>query len=292
MPQCGQSEGEGVRTPKARGKSIDDRRIESWLDRFDGYRVAVTDERIGIWFKNFRDQDQELGARVLDAVTFLKSEDMDAAVRDLARRLPGWHKNPAQRRSKWRFVAFSISAGESGDSMLHRFRTALGLTGSRYSELFIHKADLLRQGIGAEDSVVFIDDFAGTGQQACRAWRGHPETGITGLAELLPGNPKTYLILIAAGKRAVDRITQETSLKVIARHVLHASDDIFSGDCLHFTPTEKDSLLGYCKRADHKIPRGYGGCGFVIVLAHKTPNNSIPVLHASHHRWRGLFPRH
>jgi hypothetical protein len=292
MPQCGQSEGEGVRTPKARGKSIDDRRIESWLDRFDGYRVAVTDERIGIWFKNFRDQDQELGARVLDAVTFLKSEDMDAALQDLARRLPGWHKNPAQRRSKWRFVAFSISAGESGDSMLHRFRTALGLTGSQYSELFIHKADLFRQGIGAEDSVVFINDFAGTGQQACRAWRGDPDAGMTGLAELLPGNPKTYLILVAAGKRAVDRITQETGLNVIARHVLHASDDIFSGDCQHFTPTEKDSLLGYCERADRKIPRGFGDCGFAVVLAHKTPNNSIPVLHANHHRWRGLFPRH
>jgi hypothetical protein len=281
-----------VRTPKARGKPIDGQRLRSWIRRFDGYRVAITEERVGNWFSNFQEHDKELGARVLDSVTFLKSEDMDTALRSAAARLPGWNKNPPERRGKWRFVAFSSSAGESGDTILHRFRTALGLTAGQFSDLFIYKAELMRQGMGAEDSVVFVDDFAGTGEQACRAWRGDVKTGMTGLAELLPEKPKTYLILIAAGKRAVDRITQETGLKVITRHLLYSGDNIFSVECQHFSSTEKDCLLEYCKRADRKIPRGYGECGFVIVLAHKTPNNSIPVLHANHYRWRGLFPRH
>ena len=281
-----------MRTPRAQGKPIDAGRMKSWLDRFDGYRVTVTETRVRDWLRNFRVQDTDLGARVLDAVTFLKSEDMEVALRDTVGRLPGWHNSKAHRRGKWRFVAFSISAGESGDSMLHRFRTALGLTRSQYDELFIHKADLLREGLGTDDSVAFVDDFAGTGQQACRAWRGDPETRITGLAELLPGNPKTYLILVAAGKRAVDRIAQETRFEVLARHVLDPGDDIFSGDCRHFTQAEKDALLAYCKKADRRHPRGYGDCGLVIVLAHKTPNNSIPVLHANHDRWQGLFPRH
>lgn len=281
-----------MRTPKARGKPIDAGRMKPWLNRFDGYRIAVTDERIRTWLKNFRSQDTDLGARVLDAVTFLKAEDIETALRDMVGRLPGWHRSKSRRRGKWRFVAFSISAGESGDSMLHKSRTALGLTGAQYGEMFIHKADLLRERLWADDNVVFFDDFAGTGQQACRAWHGDQETNITGLAELLPGNPKTYLIVVAAGQRAVDRIAQETSLKVVARHVLGPPDDIFSGDCQHFTQAEKDGLLAYCRKADRKHPRGYGDCGFVIVLAHRTPNNSILVLHANHERWRGLFPRH
>jgi hypothetical protein len=107
----------------------------------------------------------------------------------------------------------------------------------------------------------------------------------------VPGNPKTYLILVAAGRRAVDRIAQETGLKVVTSHVLGPGDDIFSGDCKHFTEPEKDSLLAYCKIADRRVPRGFGDCGFVIVLAHRTPNNSIPVLHANHTRWKGLFRR-
>lgn len=281
-----------MRKPKARGTPIDDGRIRSWLDRLDGYRVAVTDDRVRTWLDNFRGQDTDLGARVLDAVIFLKAEDMEAALRDLVSRLPGWHRSIARRQGEWRFVAFSISAGESGDSMLHRSRTALGLTGSQYDGLFIHKADLLRAGLGTDDNVVFFDDFAGTGQQACRAWRGDPETQITGLTELLPGNPKTYLVLVAAGWRAVKRIAQETGLQVVAGHVLGPGDDIFSGDCQHFTQPEKDRLLAYCRRADRRHPQGYGDCGFVIVLSHRTPNNSIPVLHANHQRWRGLFPRH
>lgn len=281
-----------MRAPEARGTPIDGRRVGSWLDRFDGYRVAVTGPRIRIWLRNFRGQDVDLGARVLDAVTFLKSEDMEVALRDVIGDLPGWHKNKTQRHGKWRFVAFSTSAGESGDTMLHRLRTALGLTGRKYAELFIHRADLLREEIGTEDSVVFIDDFAGTGQQACVAWRGDRKAEITGLAELLPGNPRTYLILVAAGQRAVDRIGQETSLRVIARHVLGPCDDIFSEDCQHFTPEEKNALLGYCRRAYRAHPRGFGDCGFVVVLAHRTPNNSIPVLHMNHPRWSGLFPRH
>lgn len=274
-----------MRTPKARGKPVDAGRVKSWLDRFDGYRVAVTDQRIRQWLAQFKAEDTGLSARILDAVAFLRSEDMEEALRKAADRLQGWHKSPARRRGKWRFLAFSISAGESGDSMLHKLRTSLGLTGAKYDALFIHKADLLREELDADDSVVFIDDFAGTGQQACRAWR---ET----LAELLPGNPKTYLILIAAGEKAVHRIAQETSLNVVTSHVLRIGDDIFSSDCKHFTQHEKDRLLEYCEIADRAQLRGFGDCGFVIVLAHKTPNNSIPVLHASHKRWMGLFPRH
>jgi hypothetical protein len=274
-----------MRTPKARGKPVDAHRVRSWLDRFDGYRVAVTDQRIRAWLKRFSAEDTDLAARVLDAVLFLKSEDMEQALRKVVDHLPGWNKNQARRHGRWRFLAFSASAGESGDSMLHKCRTALGLTGAQHNTLFIHKADLLGQELAAGDSVVFFDDFAGTGQQACSAWR---ET----LIELLPGNPKTYLILVAAGQKAVSRISQETGLKVVAKYVLGPGENIFSMNCQHFSESEKNRLLKYCKIADHKRPQGYGDCGFVIVLAHKAPNNSIPVLHANHQHWVGLFPRH
>jgi hypothetical protein len=273
-----------VRTPSARLTAIDDSRMAAWLDQFDGYRIAITDKRVRTWLDNFQQNDLDLAARVLDAVTFLKSEDLETALRIMVNRLPGWHKDETRRRGKWRFVAFSVSAGESGDTMLHRLRTALGLTGRKYNELFIHKADLFRAGLGMDDAVAFVDDFAGTGQQACDAWHE--------LAELLPGSPKTYLIVAAAGRRAVNRITQETSLHVVTNLVLGPADNIFSGACRHFTQPEKDNLLAYCRKADRGNPQGFGSCGFVVVLAHGTPNNSIPVLHANHRHWTGLFPRH
>lgn len=273
-----------MRTPKARGKPVDTNRIESWVRRFDGYRVAVTKDRIHKWLFYFNSGDVDLAARVLDAVNFVNAEGMEKALRKTVERLPGWHKDRRHRLGKWRFLAFSTSAGESGDTMLHKCRTALGLTGVTCDELFIPKADLLKENLGADDSVAFIDDFAGRGDQAC-GWRST-------LAELLPGNPKTYLILIVAGHKAVARIPQETLLKVFTNLVLGPDDDIFSPKCQHFTSGEKYRLLKYCKLADSRRPKGWGDCGFVIVLSHKTPNNSIPILHANRVRWRGLFPRH
>lgn len=152
-----------MRTPRVRGRPIDANRFRSWVERFDGYRVVVNDERVRRWLNNFRTDHKDLGARVLDAVTFFNFEDMETAFRTIVGRLPGWNRSRTQRSGKWRFVAFSISAGESGDSMLHRCRTALGLTSGRYAELFIHKADLLREKLDADDSVAFVDDFSGTG---------------------------------------------------------------------------------------------------------------------------------
>jgi len=262
---------------------IDSPRVQSWLDRFEGYRITVTDARIRSWISNFQGNDSDLGARVLDAVTFVRYEDMEEALQYLVSALPGWNKDKTQRKGRWRFVAFSMSAGESGDLLLNKSRTALGLTSRRFDEVFIYKADLLRERLGPTDNVVFIDDFAGTGEQASRAWPG--------LMELLPENPKTYLLLIAAGERAIRIIEQETKLYVRAKQVLKSTDDIFSDDCRYFTDDEKRRLLSYCRRADRRYPRGYGNCGFLFVLANKTPNNSIPVLHADHRRWVGLFPR-
>ncbi len=258
--------------------------MAEWLNRFHGYRIPATEVRIKFWLRNFKPEDADLAARVLDVVEFLKHEDMEAALRRIVTGLAGWHKEERRRRGRWRFVAFSVSAGESGDSMLHRLRTALGLTSRQYNSLFIYKADLIRERLSAADTVVFVDDFAGTGQQACDAWLE--------IAELLPGSPRAYLIVVAAGRRAIDRISSETGLNVVTNHVLEMDDDVFSAACEQFTPQEKADLLAYCRQADAKKPKGFGECGFLVVMAHGTPNNSIPVLHASHARWQGLFPRH
>jgi hypothetical protein len=43
--------------------------------------------------------------------------------------------------------------------MLAAFRVANQLTAKRHDELFIYKADLMKEQLGPEDTVVFVDDF-------------------------------------------------------------------------------------------------------------------------------------
>lgn len=168
--------------------------------------------------------------------------------------------------------------------MLHRFRIANGLGSQRFASLFCYKSELLDQQLGPDDTVVFVDDFSGSGQQACGHW---PE-----LAMLLPESPRAILILVGVTKTARQRISNETGLIVTPHFELTASDNVFHQDCAHFTQEEKERLFQYCQQADRKKPRGHGDCGLLLVFAHNSPNNSIPVLHVNKQAWRGLFPRH
>ncbi len=274
-----------MKVPLHRGANIDSQRMSSWANFFSGYRIAVTEGRIERWLDQFAPNDCDVAARILDCVDFIPHEQMANAFRSLLRALSGWNKNEELRKGKWRFIAFSVSAGESGDTMLHKFRRANDLDGKNYNNLFIHKSDLFKENLGPNDTVVFIDDFAGTGKQACGAWTDN-------LKELLPGGPNVFLVLLGSSISARKKIEAETDLKVNPYLELTEKDNIFSPVCKHFTRREKETLLSYCKKADRRNPKGYGDCGFVIVFAHNCPNNTIPILHANHRRWEGLFRRH
>lgn len=273
-----------MKEPRPRGTAIDMGRISSWMSDFASYRHSVTEGRIERWLRQFASDDQDLAARVLDCIDFVSREQMAAAFRSFLASLDGWHRDEDQRQGQWRFVAFSASAGESGDEMLHLFRLANMLNGRQYNHLFIYKSELLSENLGPNDTVVFIDDFSGTGTQVCNTW---PE-----IQELLPGGPKVFLVLVAAGVGACERIEEQTEIILVPSIRLLEQDNIFSPSCKHFTTDEQYKLLSYCQRANNRFPRGYGDCSFVIVLAHTCPNNSIPILHVYHSEWEGLFRRY
>ena len=273
-----------MRRPAARGTPVDDGRFAGWLERFAGYRVQATRARIEQWLARFDAGDRDLSARILDAVEFFRLDQQSDAFRAILGALPGWSRNAARRQGRWRFVAFGIHSGESGDAMLAAFRVANGLDGARFNELFIHKADLLRENLEPKDTVVFVDDFAGTGNQVTEAWS-------ESLRELLPGGPRTFLVLVVAVEDARQRIGRETPLVVRAFRYLRAQDNLFAHECNHFSRPEKNTALNYCQRADALNPRGYGECGLLLVFSHRCPNNSLPILHARGRRFEGLFPR-
>jgi hypothetical protein len=286
-----------MKRPSAPGTAIDAKRYRQWTSRFGAYRDSITNVTIDTWLGQFDNKHKDLAARVLDSVQFYGQSNIHAAYRQALAALPGWNVTVASRTGKWRFAAMSGSAGESGDAMLYQFRLANSLDSKRFHGLFVSRADLFRlpmlpdndpQKLGRNDVVVLLDDFSGTGDQVCEAWND-PETSF---GALLAGVGKVYLILVAASTAARKRIINETSMSPFPAHELSESDNVFSGQCTHFTKSDKESLLNYCTMADRRYPKGRGDCGFVVVFQHRTPNNSIPILHKDNRRWTGLFPRH
>ena len=273
-----------MRRPKASGVPIDGARLADWADRYADYHKRPTKPKLLAWIDQFSRPDRDLAARVLDSVEYFSHEAVEDALVQRANSLPGWSRSRTERSGKWRFVAFARAAGESGNAMLHKFRIAANLTGPSFDDLFIEKRDLLTQGLTSSDTVVFIDDFAGTGQQIADCWKEVIE-------ELLPGKPRVCLLLVAATAAAIQKITSDTPMKVVAHRVLRDRDNIFSSECRYFAAADQTRILSYCRRADPQDPRGFGECGLALVLAHNAPNNSIPILHRSNHRWISVFPR-
>lgn len=273
-----------MRTPRPANTPIDNRRREKWRSRFEGYRFGVTDARLIEWIEQFDPADRDVAARVLDVVEFVSVEQIDAAFRSLIKGLRGWHRFKTRRSGKFAFVAFSRGAGESGDAMLHRFRLANGLNQRQFNPLFIGPSEILRARLGKDDTVVFVDDFVGSGTQAVDAWDDR-------FQELTAGIGNVYLVTVAAFTLGAGRIKDQTRLELLChRHLTHR-DNVFHESCVHFASREKIRILHYCRSASKDRPLGFGDCGLVIVLSHQCPNNSLAILQATSTEWEPLFSR-
>jgi hypothetical protein len=274
-----------MKAPSAPGTPIDNKRKKRWVERFLHYRYPPSQSEIEDWVAQFKAQHADLAARVLDSVEVVKRQQIDLAFRSLVDALPGWHVSKAKRQGRWRFIPYSISAGESGDVMIAYLRQALNLRHRQYNELFIQPQELPSARLTESDSVVLVDDFAGSGNQACDSWDAF-------YRELVGGAGNVYLMVVAASKRAQAEIGTRTDLQLLAHYNLHESDNIFSDKCRHFSADDKAALLDYCTTHFPKAPKGYGDCGLVFVLQHDCPNNTIPILHSHNQgKWFPLFPR-
>lgn len=271
-----------MQEPLPKQTPIDGRRYRGWEEKFEGYRSTISQRRIERWLDQFDADHLDAAARLLDSVEYIGLPKIAAAFRELVDTLPGWHKDEARREGKWRFVPFSGSVGESGDSMTHQFRIATGMGAQRYNQLFVHRSDLASAGLGPDDSVVLIDDFAGTGAQAADAWDKQ-------FSELLFASPNIYLVLVAADYRGVNAIRERTPIRPVPYRTLVENDNLEG--TRYFDDDEKRLITDYCERANSNIPLGFGRLGVVVVFQHRCPNNSIAALHSRGREWEPLFPR-
>ncbi len=274
-----------MKKPNRRNTAINAQRIRTWVNEYGNYRHTVSEHRIHDWIGQFAPNHRDLSARVLDCIDIITHDQIAAAYRSILRGLDGWDRDEGERKGKWRFVAYSASAGESGDSMLRQFRIANNLAGNVYKDLFICRSELLGEELGPDDSVVFIDDFVGSGDQVCESWGDV-------FGELVADIGRVYLVVVAARQQAMRRIETETDLELVSQIHLTKSDNVFDSACRHFNTDEKNALLGYCQKADRNKPKGHGDCGLLLVFAHTCPNNSIPILHKKKRNWEPLFRRY
>jgi len=261
---------------------IEDQKIQEWVERFRFYRRPPSPKDIRAWIARFEPDHVELASKILDNVRIISEEEIQNGYRASLSDMEGWSREREQRQGRWFFVGFG-TAGESGPAMVRTFREANNMTQQSWHEFFIDLRELPQQRLTAYDHVVFIDDFSGSGSQIVKGWPL--------IEELVASEAKLFLLLTAITQDALNDVTEKTEIEVLANTVLPREDNVISNDNTHYTDAEKAKLRDYGAIAWPRNPCGYKNCGLLFVLSHKTPNNSLPILHANHANWTGLFPR-
>ena len=257
-------------------------RVGGWYDRFRFYRHPPSRDDIAAWLKQFAVGHHRIAGKLLDQTEVLSPQDILQGYRQAIAGIAGWDVDPAKRVGRWFFLGVG-QQGESGHAMVHILREALGLTQGAHQGSFPSLTDLPKLKLGTQDTVVFVDDFSGTGSQFSKHWAM--------MQELVSGEARMFLLLAAVTATAMEELSRLADLSVLASRVLPKTANVLLPGNPDFTKPEKDTILTYCKLADRRSPKGWGDCGLLFVLSHKTPNNSLPILHAITGKWTGLFPR-
>lgn len=265
-------------------KGVTQAMLNEWVTQFSIYRRAPSQQHILAWLSLFSQADQSIAIRILDNLLLISETKIHAGYREALDSVPNWNGAANQRTGRWYFCGYANHAHESGPVMLRMFAEANRLMKPSQNSMFVTPRELPELKLTAADTLVFVDDVSGSGKQVVDYWPL--------MSELIASEARTFLILTAATQTALNAIASNTELKVIAQHVIDDTGNVFHNNCTFLTAAEKTKLRTYCKKADAKNPKGFGDCGLLLVLSHKTPNNTIPIIHVHHTRWQGLFPRY
>ena len=264
-------------------QQVSEQKLQEWVSRFRFYRKPPTSEELRSWIDRFRPNHVDLAIKILDNVEIVSEVEIQEGYRESLNGLNGWSKVDEARVGRWFFVGLG-TAGESGPAMVRLFREANKMSQAKWREFFVEFRELPKKALTAYDNVVFIDDFSGSGRQIVDGWPL--------VEELIASEAKLFLILTAITEQARDEILEKTEFNVVANKVLPRAANVVSDDNGVFSPQEKIDIEAFGRIAWPAHPCGYGRCALLFVLSHKTPNNTIPILHANTAAWEGPFPRH
>lgn len=248
---------------------------------FKGFpNINIT--KIECWLNNFDDSDKLLAIKFLENIEYFDASRIFQASQDLIHQIKTL-KN--QDLSNVYFCYFGAPQ-KSGYAIINMFATANNLNNSSSKFKLLSELQEFIKPVSEEEeiTIVFLDDFVGTGKQAVDFFNE--------IQNLIPQNAEVFLGVIAAFEKGITNIMENTDLKVICHKRLNEEHMLFSDSNIKFTPNEKEILRKYCEKTGLSQSTGYGNCEACVVFPYRTPNNSVSILGAQNSNWNGLFPRY
>lgn len=175
---------------------------------------------------------------------------------------------------------------ESGCFILYYFRQMNRLPMS----MFLERWDDVNDDVC---SIIFVDDFIGTGSTTIRFWKSSI------IQDIINKNKNiVFHYLVPVGlKKGIDNVKNNTDFKVVCPQIFGDEYEVFSNESLVFTDAEKrDCAKQICESYGNDLEGidyalGYKGSEALIGFHHNIPNNTLSVIWSSAKGWRPIFPR-
>lgn len=299
---------------EARVKAIEIRDLVNSWGNYKGKKVNENDFRR--WLEQFDDHfQQRFIFKLTSNLKFYDEVEVQSKLTSLFRKIQKKNKNlkgtktiytgekttgrSLQRLKRNNFlVSYVDGIGKSGAYYAKKFADENNIN-SRYvmepSKVF-SKLSQLKNGI---DSIIFVDDFIGTGNSI--------NTNLTKFLndniDFLHNFPDLtiHIAIIVGYSDSKYRIESSLSnvfsnLYIHIEDILNDSDMTFSDQSRIFASyAEKERIRliaqSYGSKLSRQFPLGYGHCQSLVVLPDTCPNNTLPIYWKKTSKWIPLFRR-
>ncbi len=284
---------EGIRI-----KSEDITRLVDQWGVYLGQRIS--EEQVRRWLEQFGDfGDQRLMFEILRHVRFYTADNIRAKMRDahgiVVRGLIHRIEREKRKRSDV-LISYLDSFGKSGAYYAKLYADENDI----YVANIIEPAKLVTAAAARPDTqvIVFIDDFIGTGSQACENFRKLNAKHGDFLRNL---DVRMYFVSIsgfATAQKNVIKVLEELDLP-ISVHLCDPLDEsakCFSEESKVFSsPADrlkaKEIVDRYSLRLGSSFPQDYGQRQGAVVFENSCPNTTLPILWSESINWVPIFKR-
>lgn len=244
---------------------------------FDG---DISDEAVASWLEQFKDEERPVIQKLLLAFKYYSSKKVAYLVKELYKSVSSNLRKP--KEMIW-FVPVGYVA-KSGSIIAYYFRTQNNLPQDR----FIAPSDISTLPLTKDEAVVFLDDFLGSGNQACQVWQN----------VVIPTKKSAdcqfaYAVLVGF-QNGLENVRSCTGFKAFAVEILTEEHLPFSPDATLFSSNAekqnaKEIVQKYGSRLYPNHPLGYRDSQGLVGFFYSTPNNSLPIFWSTESSWKPIL---
>jgi len=250
--------------------------IRAAAERF-GDHEGMSPARVLKWMLQFSEEDLPLAEKLLQQLRYFNANNLRALTRQMVEMI--MNEVDGATPGGTVFVPLSREPGGGAEIVARVLRSLRNPVRPRIMTMVD-----LGEPPSNVDTLVFVDDFSGTGDTLTEWW----ET-IEALVRPLAARAVFAALIMTSG--AAERVSEFA----VAASVLELGPDsnVLGDDNAVFDGSEKERIFAYCRDTgcDAALLRGYGECGLLLAFTHGCPNNSLPILWYGDKGWDTLFLR-